>query len=192
VEGAILSAAEAADLTVSTKLTVPFNPGEYYSTLVRRNSGWFSAVSDTRNAYIVRGSEHLPINLNPLLYDTSFHQEVLLEADDVLVIPFRQYFVTVSGAVLHPGRYPYIPDREWDYYVALAGGLVAEKNTREAVKIVDITGRKVAKGEVITPEAIITAETNRALYYINQFAPLVTTFLTTATTIITILTFLTR
>jgi protein involved in polysaccharide export with SLBB domain len=185
VEGAILSTADAA-LTVATKLTVPFNQGEYYSTMVRKNKAWFSAVSDTRNAYIIRGDVKIPINLNPMLYDTNFHSDVLLQADDILIIPFRQYFVTVAGAVLSPGRYPYIPDRAWDYYVALAGGFIPERNAGERVAIIDATGQTLQKTDFITPEAIITAKSNDFLYYFNQFAPVITTVLTIISTTLSI------
>jgi protein involved in polysaccharide export with SLBB domain len=186
VEGAILSQANA-DLTVATKITVPFSQGEYYSTMVRKNRSWFSAVSDTRNAYIIRKDVRIPINLNPMLYDTSFHSEVLLQADDVLIIPFRQYFVTVAGAVLGPGRYPYIPDRQWDYYIALAGGFVPGRNSGAEISIVDINGQALQKTDAITPETIITAESNNPLYYFNQFAPVITTILTIISTTISIL-----
>jgi protein involved in polysaccharide export with SLBB domain len=185
VEGAILSAANA-DLTVATKITVPFNQGEYYSTMIRKNKAWFSAVSDIRNAYIIRGDVKIPINLNPILYDMNFHSDVLLQADDVLIIPFRQYFVTVAGAVLYPGRYPYIPDRRWDYYIALAGGFILGRNAGEQIAIIDTTGQTLQKTDFITPEAIITAKSNDFLYYFNQFAPVITTILSIISTTLSI------
>jgi protein involved in polysaccharide export with SLBB domain len=195
VEGAVGGNMEEDDEigaapTVSTRLIVPFNKGEYYSALVRRNIFWFSAVSDTKNAYIIRGEEYIPINLNPMLYDVDFHSEVFIEENDTLIIPFRQYFVTVAGAVVTPGRYPYIPNRNWDYYIALAGGFVPGRNRRESVAITDISGKNMRKSDVITPESIITAETNAALYYFNQYAPVITTSLSIVTTALTVISFI--
>jgi hypothetical protein len=43
------------------------------------------------------------------------------------------------------------------------------------------------KGERITPETVITAQTNHGLYYFNQYAPVITTILTIVTTTISIL-----
>ncbi|MDR2743282.1 MAG: SLBB domain-containing protein [Treponema sp.] len=163
--------------TASTRLVVPFNKGEYYGSMVRRNSKWFSAVSDTQNAYIIRGDSRIPINLNPLLYDESYRGEVSIEDNDTLVIPFRQYFVTVAGAVVVPGRYPYIPDRGWEYYIALAGGFIPERNKRESITITDIAGNQLNKTDGIMPETIITAKTNHALYYFTRYAPVITTML---------------
>jgi hypothetical protein len=181
VEGAIGSVAGVSP-TVSTREVVPFNLGENYAALVRRNQGWFSAVSDTRNAYIVRESGHISINLNPMLYDSSYRSEIIIEENDTLIIPFRQYFVTVAGAVMLPGRYPYIPDREWDYYIALAGGFRPGQNAFKSVSITDIAGKRMKKTDLITPETIITARTNDFLYYFNQYAPAVTTSLSILTT----------
>jgi protein involved in polysaccharide export with SLBB domain len=115
-----------------------------------------------------------------------------VERNDVLIIPFRQYFVTVAGAVALPGRYPYIPDRSWDYYVALAGGFVQERNSREAVVIKDISGKTMRKTDPITPEMTITARTNAGLYYFNQYAPIVTTLLSIVTTFVSVTLLVTR
>jgi protein involved in polysaccharide export with SLBB domain len=187
VEGAVgRQDAEAAVPTVSTRFVVPFNHGEYYASLIRRNQGWFSAVSDTRNAYIIRGDEHIPININPMLYDASYRNEILIEENDTLIIPFRQYFVTVAGAVMVPGRYPYIPDRNWEYYIALAGGFKTDQNVLQSVSIADILGRKMRKTDAIVPETIITARTNHWLFYFNQFSPVLITALTIVTTAFTV------
>jgi protein involved in polysaccharide export with SLBB domain len=192
VEGAVRSATnsladlEGITLTEASRLVVPFNKGESYASLVRRNQTWFSSVSDTQKAYIIRDRAHIPINLNPMLYDADFRTEVLVMQNDVLIIPFRQYFVTVSGAVYAPGRYPYIPDREWDYYIALAGGFVVGRNALESVIITDLNGRRLRKSDVITPETIITAKTNNGLYYFNQYAPVITTTLSIITTFLSL------
>jgi protein involved in polysaccharide export with SLBB domain len=182
-----VSSTTTEELTGSTRLVVAFNRGEDYAALVRRNILWFRAESDTRNAYLIRGGERILINLNPMLYDVEYRSELKVEENDTLVIPFRQYFVTVAGAVVTPGRYPYIPDREWDYYVGLAGGFVMGKNAREAIKIQDMSGKEVEKGVMIEPEMMITAKTNDPLYYFNQYAPVFTTALSIVSTFISIL-----
>ncbi|MDR2258867.1 MAG: SLBB domain-containing protein [Treponema sp.] len=191
VEGAV-GAADESGLTVSNRLVVRYNAGESYASLIRRNRDWFSAVSDTKNAYIVRENEHIPINLNPMLYDVNYRTDNFIEENDTLIIPFRQYFVTVAGAVVTPGRYPYIPDRTWDYYIALAGGFRPEQNSLESVIISDMTGKRMKKADPITPETVITARTNSFLYRFNQYAPVVTTTLTAILTVLTVLVTVTR
>ncbi|MHB9291055.1 polysaccharide biosynthesis/export protein [Hollandina sp. SP2] len=187
VEGAVSQAEdEVEQVSVSNRLAIRFNEGENYASLVQRNQSWFSSISDTQNAYIIRNRERIPVNLNPMLYDSSYRSTYFVKENDILIIPFRQYFVTVAGAVAVPGRYPYIPDRSWDYYVALAGGFNADKNARSSIVIQDITGRRLSKSDVITPESIITAQTNSFLYYFNQYAPIITTILSLIMTSITL------
>jgi protein involved in polysaccharide export with SLBB domain len=189
VEGAIQGPAtlESAESNVANRLPVRFNQGENYSSLVQRNRLLFTAISDTRNAYIIRDEERIPLNINLMLYDSSYQSSYFVERNDVLIIPFRQYFVTVAGAVAVPGRYPYIPDRSWDYYVALAGGFVRERNSWESVAIKDISGKAMRKTDPIMPETTITARTNAALYYFNQYAPVVTSLLSIVTTFISVM-----
>jgi hypothetical protein len=173
--------------SVSTRLTVRFNRGENYASLVQRNQGWFSSVSDTRNACIIRGEQRIAVNLNPMLYDMNYRSDYHVEENDTLVVPFRQYFVTVAGSVASPGRYPYIPDRTWEYYVALAGGFVRERNSLEAVVIRDIYGKRLAKGDIITPETTITARTNGVLYHFGRWGSVVTTLVSIVSGLITVL-----
>jgi protein involved in polysaccharide export with SLBB domain len=188
VEGAIKNTdADVVGPSSSYREVISFNSGETYSSVVRRNSSWFTAESDTANAYIIRGTDRLPINLNRILYDAGFRNEILIEENDVLIIPFRQYFVTVAGAVAVPGRYPYIPDRGWDYYISLAGGFLPERNSSDKVRIQDINGKTLKKTDLISPETTITAVTNHWLYYFNQFAPVITTGLSIVTTFISIM-----
>jgi protein involved in polysaccharide export with SLBB domain len=186
VEGAVWVSEEGAVLDTSTRLTVRFNIGENYASLVQRNQTWFSATSDTLNAYLIRGEEHIPMNLNPMLYDSAYRSPYNVQANDVLIVPFRQYFVTVAGAVNVPGRYPYIPDRGWDYYVALAGGFNPNLNARESITIVDLTGKHLTKGDPVTPETIITANVNSGLYYFNQYASVVITVFSIISTLISV------
>jgi protein involved in polysaccharide export with SLBB domain len=185
VEGAV-RASEEGDLAASNRLTIRFEPGEDYGPLARRNQGWFSAVSDTKNAYIVRGDSRLPLDLNYLLYNAESRSPYIIEANDTLVIPFRQYFVTVSGAVINPGRYPYIPDRNWEYYIALAGGFATDQNAFQKVTIWGMEGQKMNKNSIISPETVINAETNSFLHHFNRLAPFITTALSIVTTLLTI------
>ncbi|MDR2542670.1 MAG: SLBB domain-containing protein [Treponema sp.] len=185
VEGAIITGiADAAEnVTTSNRLIVRFLTGETYASLVRRNAHWFSEISDTQNAYVQRNNERIPINLNLALFDATYRGIIMIQDDDILVIPFRQYFVTVAGAVRNPGRYPYIPDRDWEYYIGLAGGFIQSQNAWDSLNIVDLNGNRLRKSNYITPETTITAKSNHFLYRLNQITPV----LTVVSTIISII-----
>lgn len=170
------------NLNASTKISVQFNVGEDYAFFIRRYKEMFTSVSDLENSYILRDGEHIPVNISQILYDENFKTKIEMKANDVLLVPFRQFFVSVSGAVASPGRYPYIPDRTYDYYVGLAGGFLRERNKGDAVVITDTDGKKHKKSEFILPEMTIEAKSNSGLYYFNQYAPVVSTILSALAT----------
>lgn len=175
-------------LTSNNKIAMRFNEGEDYAFFVRRHKNIFTNVSDLDNAYIIRGTEHISVNLTKMLYDSSYKSQIPMQLNDTLLVPFKQFFVSVSGAVYAPGRYPYIPDRTWDYYIGLAGGFLKDKNRNNAIKITDSSGKVYTSGDYILPEMTIEAKYNSGLYYFNQYAPVITTILSLVTTTISIIT----
>ena len=179
IEGAVLQDTNGAgtELVTSTKLSLNFEYGTNYAFFIRQHREIFTSVSDLPNAYIIRKNEEIPINLEDILYDASYYSDLTVENGDTLVVPFRQFFVTVSGAVYNPGRYPYIPNRTYDYYVALAGGFIKSQNSGAAVNIYDMNGKKLNKRSFITPESVIEAQTNSFLFYFNQIGGVVTTLM---------------
>jgi protein involved in polysaccharide export with SLBB domain len=189
IEGAIniSSNIEGTELETSARRPLRFEKGTNYAYFIRQNSDIFGPTSDLQNAYIIRKLEIIPIDLNKILYDSSYISDLIIEPNDTLRIPFKQYFVSVAGSVKNPGRYPYIPDRTYEYYIGLAGGFVKSENTGESVSIIDINGDKVKKNEFITPESTITAKTNSFTYYFGIYAPVFTTILTAISTTLSII-----
>jgi len=165
------------DSDESRRIPVRFNPGENYASLVRSNSKLFTSLSDTKNAYIQRDEDRIPINLNPILYDPEYRSDQTVQNGDTLVIPLRQFYVNVTGAVISPGRYPYVPDRDWNYYVSQAGGIDRSSNSFNMLSIRDVTGKERNKSDPIPPEAIIDAKYSSFLYYFNRYSPVVVTVL---------------
>jgi len=170
VQGAVgVSISESVSGSVATtNLSYQFETGETYNHFVKSHKTWFTDVSDYERAYVSRKGEKISIDLYSMLFDPEYENDLELMEDDILVVPFKQFFVTVSGAVKIPGRYAYVPDRTWDYYVGLAGGFDAELNSRDAVKITDNLGNAVKKAEYITPETTIDALKNSFSYKFNK------------------------
>ena len=188
IEGAIQKDNDAS-LETSTRRIIQFENGTDYAYLVRENNSLFtSAVADTKNAYIIRGEQIIPMNLDTILYSTSFDTKVLVQENDTLIIPFRQYFVTVAGSVNAPGRFPYIPDRTADYYIGLAGGFDKTQNFANAMEIVDINGNKLSSSDIITPETTITAKSNSFSYYFTRYSSFITVLASLITTTISVVT----
>lgn len=186
IEGAINTSVGTTPET-SEKFSVEFTQGENYGFLIRRVKDLFSNTSDLKQAYIIREDRMIPIDASLCLYDSDYYTTEIVQPNDTLMIPFIQSFVTVAGAVNKPGRYPYIPGRDWEYYVGLAGGFQSGVNAFESVKITDLNGNKLKKTDEITPETTITASTNSFTYYWGKYAPVVTTVLSAVSTIFTIM-----
>ncbi|MBQ5998554.1 MAG: SLBB domain-containing protein [Treponema sp.] len=188
-EGAVLVSIgedSAAELVGSNKISITFDADENYAFFIRRNAGLFTSISDLKNAYIRRGDTFIPLNLEEILYDSDYYSTEVVKNYDTILIPFLQSFVTVAGAVKKPGRYPYIPDRNWSYYIGLAGGFDKTENAGQVVTIKDKNNKRHSKGDPITPETTITAESTAFTYYFNKYAPLITTTLTAISTVLTI------
>jgi protein involved in polysaccharide export with SLBB domain len=192
-EGALTRAMEAMELEQTdasiegtAKLEYPFYEGETLGNAVRAISSQFSSSSDLANAYVIRGSEHIPMDLRRYLYYNDFSRDFALLNGDTIIIPFIQYFVLVAGAVKAPGRYPYVPDRLADYYINLAGGRDLVQNSGRGLTVTDMDSRAVDADGIIAPEMMITVPRNRWLITFNEVAPVVTTVLSLVTTVLTI------
>ncbi|MGP1459263.1 MAG: SLBB domain-containing protein [Treponema sp.] len=188
IEGAIqVGIVNSASLAGASKMTVRIHEGADYSSLIRLNASSFSPSSDLEKCYIRRGDMKIPIDVNRILYDASYYNEESAHNGDVLVIPFKQFFVTVSGAVAKPGRFPYIPDRDWEYYVGLAGGIDTEKNSFQVVSIRNADGKKLSKKDLIPPETTIEVKANSAWYKWNKASGGVTAILSIIATTLSII-----
>lgn len=177
IEGGIKTSTKGTSLEASSRVPYQFDYGQKYDFFIRNNKDLFTEVSDIQNAYILRKDKKIPLDLSLILYNSDFTTQECIESNDVLIIPFKQFFVTVAGAVSSPGRYPYIPDRAWDYYIGLAGGFDRSRNRGEAVKIKNKNGKKLNKKAAIEPECTITASTNAFIYYFSMYASVISTFI---------------
>ena len=94
-------------LRTSNKTAVSFEKDENYAFLVRKYKLCFTSNADLKSAYIRRGGSIIPIDLEQILYNPDFYSDQIVQEFDTLVVPFKQYFVSVAGAVRNPGRYPH-------------------------------------------------------------------------------------
>ncbi len=160
----------------------------FFSTLLN-NRVLFSSMSDTKNAYLMRKGEIIYKDFNRIFFDPTYDEKILLEAEDRIVVPFLQANVTVLGAVLRPGSYPYVPGKTYEYYIGLAGGFDKTRNTGSAVYIEDFTGKALDKKEHILPNSTITAKNNSFIYHFVRYVPLITTTISIISITLTLINF---
>ena len=195
VEGAIstsetksegnVSVVETASGTLhtSSKKAFLFVEGRSYTSFIRSNVNLFTPISDTDKAYIMRKGTIIPIDVTRIMHDVAYDPDLLMEPYDVLHIPFQSFDVRVSGSVKNPGTYPYVPNRTYEYYISLAGGIITSENVGGSVTITDVDGKRMSKSDVITPDSTIMVKTNSFMYWWNQYAPIITTVGTVLTAV---------
>jgi hypothetical protein len=175
---------ENKEIESSYRMPVTFQKGLTVKNYVRTNRAYFSNQNaDLPAAYLERNKQRKPVNIHAMLYEDA-GDDIILQNGDTLMVPFRQMFVSVSGAVAKPGRYPYIPNRHWQYYVGLAGGFT-DRNSGDRVKIMDMENQPLPLNEFVPPESQIEAPANSFLHSFSRVAPVMTTTLSIITTFIT-------
>jgi protein involved in polysaccharide export with SLBB domain len=177
----------SATIEGTTLLEYPFYEGETLGNAVRAIRNRFTASSDLANVYLIRSGKDIPTDLNQFLYQQNFSNDIALENGDTIVVPFRQYFVFVTGAVKAPGRYPYMPERTVEYYINLAGGRDKLLNNGRGTRMTDMNNRNLPLSNVIAPETMIDVPINRFSAHFNQYGAIITTILSIITTTLSIL-----
>lgn len=144
----------------TSKMFYQFYPGETVLEMLRAISYRFNTTSDLASIYLVRDGEMIPIDAQKILYGDGKGGDMPLQGGDRFVVPFNQMFVTVSGAVVSPGTFAYVPDRPVSYYLALAGGISADASKPNSIKITDAAGEAMDTDSIVLPESIITVARN--------------------------------
>ena len=160
VEGALRSS-NAQNIIAGSKYETyyyRFSEGETLSDLIDAFASIFSDSSDLRNVEIHRGDEVIKVNFADILYNGASSGEMKLQAGDRIVIPFSQMFVSVTGSVVKPGLYGYVPGKTASYYINLAGGLSSSASKNGDYVVFDKDGKKVSDSTVITPEMVINVQ----------------------------------
>ena len=153
VEGA-LSDGTAADVSKPTRIYYQFFPGETAEDLIRNIRGRFIASTNANGIYLTRLSGQ-KINLHAdVVLTTDVEGITPLYKGDVITVPFSTQTVTVGGAVSKPGSYPYVPDRDYSYYINVAGGYTSDAKQSE-LTIMNSDGFKVSRNNVILADSII-------------------------------------
>ncbi|RFU95285.1 sugar transporter [Sphaerochaeta halotolerans] len=162
VEGAVSSSEVYDSLSTTALVGYPsgrifyqYYPGESMKQMLTSLASRFLTVSDLEGAYLLRSGKKIPLNIQRILYGEDENQSMQLETGDTLLIPFTQRLVTVSGGVVRPGVFAYVPDKTVNYYLSLAGGLSDDAAYPTDIKIQGPDGKTLALEENIPPETTI-------------------------------------
>jgi protein involved in polysaccharide export with SLBB domain len=154
------------DPTQYNRLIHTFWLGETLSDALAQKFPLISPFADLTRVIVVREgvAEPIRVDLQQLRQSESRQEDFELAPNDRIIIPARQFYVSVSGEVTRPGIYPYVPNRTHPYYLNLAGATNLEGDGTN-VLITDIDGNMRPAGEPVQPEdRIYTAPSSVSVF----------------------------
>ena len=101
--------------------------GERVSDLLAKAHG-VTPRADLQSAYVERNGKQINVNLYDVLVNDASTLNIMLENNDVLVVPATNACVYVEGQVVNPGPFDYQPNLKANDYIGLAGGPLVEAN----------------------------------------------------------------
>ena len=128
-------------------------------------------MADLPNSYVYRAGQRevIPVDLQKLLYSYKPQYDLALKPYDRVVIPFKQFFVIVTGGVNRPGPYPYVPEKTYEYYLDLAGGVNPDLGKFGDVKITDSNYERIDRQSVLGPESRIQVPYSFSYFFFKYF-----------------------
>ena len=169
-----------------------FSPGDTIYDIVSDYFDVLSPYADLSRVQILRQdlNEKISIDMSGLNKNRTPGIDILVEPYDRLIIPEKRPFVSVVGAVVLPGRFPYSPPETAGYYISLAGGVDDSKNSGNKYLILDQSGARKSTSLPIEGGDTIQVLTNNFWYNFDTRFGTITTaalFITSAITLINVL-----
>jgi polysaccharide export outer membrane protein len=143
------------------RITHPFADGETLKDALVAVKDSIAPFADLSSSYIIRKSDAriIPVDLEKLRFQYNPTEDLFLQPGDRVVIPAFRFNVSVIGAVQNPGTFLYVPQRNYTYYLTLAGG-IPPGLTAGNITIVDANGIPRPIDAAVQPEdRIIVTET---------------------------------
>ncbi len=92
------------------------------------------------------------VDFKRLLEQHDKSKDILLRNNDVISVPRKRRVVTVSGEVANPGFLTYVPDKDYTYYITMAGGY-SDRAGKGSISIIKASGewKSPKKGRGLDP-----------------------------------------
>ena len=142
-------------LSSTSRIQYYYYPGETTDQLVKALSSSFLVSSDLDTMYLKRGETRINLQANNVMQGIKGANEIILEGDQIIV-PFRQMFVTVNGAVTSPGVFAYVPEQTADFYISMANGFSEDATTLKSYSVRTSEGKKISSNALIPNGSVIT------------------------------------
>lgn len=117
--------------------------------------------------------EEVNVDFVRLFTERDSTQDIILEAEDQVIIPSRRHTVYVFGQVASPGHVPFIEGRDVSYYIGKAGGYIERANEGSVKVVKSKTKQWLSPGDTRIEEGDniwVPAEPNRPFSYYTTVA----------------------
>jgi len=118
------------------------------------------------------------------------NNRILLESDDEIVVPKKEFCVYVSGSVSRPGAYPFEPGHSKAYYIGLAGGYSPKADKTNSFVVTNYgpvmqvrDGGALEEGDVV-----VVPDSQQYKFLAMVFLPIISTLAVTISTMLAIYT----
>ena len=152
-------------------------PDERVSDLVQR-AGGFTEGAYVRGAQFYRAEQRagrVGIDLERVMRDPSYRDNLILFAGDSLHVPQFQPVVIVEGAVNSPVAVAFVPGHDAAYYISRAGGATRRADGKRTY-IVQPNGAVMTRGNRVEPGArVVVPEKPAAVGGVNVTQVMTTT-----------------
>jgi polysaccharide export outer membrane protein len=107
-------------------------------------------------------------------------KDIILEADDQLIIPKKENVVYVSGNVRMPGAYPFVEGNDFSYYIHQAGGLSSKGDKSNIFTMIQYgeTYQIKESSTIEEGDVIVVPESQQYKFLTTVLLPIVSTVLT--------------
>lgn len=185
---AAAAARRAGAVTAVNRFSRPIHDGEYLSDVLNEISDMILPAADLAGGLLFRegSAEAVPVNIAGLLSGSPTVTDMMLSSNDVIYLPELRSTVTVAGAVINAGAFPYQPGAPATYYISLAGGFDPERNKGGLCRVYGPTGKLRRSKEPIMAGDQVFAPSNDLGYQIERNAPLLVTIATVLVNITTL------
>ena len=114
----------------------------------------------------------------------------LLESEDEIVVPKKEYCVYVSGSVRHPGAYAFAAGKTRDYYISQAGGFSskADKTNAFVVTYYGSMAQEKENGALEEGDVIVVPDSQQYKFLSMVFIPILSAIAITISTILALYT----
>jgi len=152
VTGRSAEATPAANSDMAARISCPIIDGQLLSETLISVRDRLSTMADLSSATLVRSNgQSVTVDLLRLLSSKAAESDIPLHDNDRILIPTLVATVSVTGAAITPGTFPFQPGRPAPYYIGLAGGSDPLRNANGAYSITSSLGAPRNDAEPVQP-----------------------------------------